>query len=220
VVQPGSNMLVNDITAQFALVQVESKFLFVPLDCRFVSSDDLDGVDGFQYAEPYQSGLALVSVNDARFYIDTNFKKAFDANFEFAETFHHDRALVMDDGRYRIIDTQGKTVADLNYDQVNSQSPWCWQVTMIEEEQYRSGFVDLNGKLIAELIYSYVGYYDPGVKQIPVVRNEYHGFLDEHAKAVIPVKYEYAEVFDQGKARVTLNGRTFFINADGVEVFE
>lgn len=47
-----------------------------------------------------------------------------------------------------------------------------------------------------------------------------YGFLDEHAKVAIPVKYEYAEPFDRGKARVALQGRTFFINPAGMEVPE
>ena len=220
VVQPSSSMLVNNISGHLALVQLERTFLFVRLDQGFVSTVDLDRLEGFQYAEPYQCGLALVSVNDAWFYIDANFEKAFGGDFEFAESFHHDRALLKDDGRYRIIDTRGETIAELNYDQVNPQSPWCWQVTKIEKEQYRSGFVDLNGEPITELIYDYVGYYDPAVNRIPVVRNERHGFLDEHAKVVIAVKYDDAEVFDRGKAKVVLNGRTFFINPEGMEVPE
>ncbi len=220
VVQPSSSILVIDISNQLALVQMEHKFLFVPLNQGFVSSGDLDSVEGFQYAEPYRCGFALVSVKDTRFYIDANFEKAFNADFEFAESFHHDRALIKDVGRYRIIDTHGETVADLNYDQVNPQSPWCWQVTKIEGEEYRSSFVDLNGNLIGELIYDYVGYYDPAVKRIPVVRNERHGFLDEHAKVVVPVIYDYAEVFDRGKAKVTHNGRSFFIDPNGMEVPE
>ncbi len=220
VVPPSSSMLVNDITGNLALVQVERKFLFVPLENGYVSLEDLASVEGFQYAEPYRCGLALVSVNDAQFYIDANFEKAFDPVFEFAESFHHDRALVKDDGRYRIIDLAGRTVSDLSYDQVNPQSRWCWQVTRIEEESYRSGFVDLNGNLITELIYDQVGYYDPAVERIWVSSDNRYGFLDEHAKVVIPVKYEFAEPFDRGKARVVLNGRTFFINPVGMEVPE
>ena len=220
VIRSSSALLVNDISGNLALVQMERKYLFVPLDQGFVSSDDLDSVDGFQYAEPYRCGLAMVCVNDARFYINANFEKAFDADFEFAESFHHDRAIVKDDGGYRIIDTKGKTVAKLNYDQATLQSPWCWQVTKIEEEKYLSGFVDLNGELITELIYDYVGNFDPEIKRIPVVRNKRHGFLDEHAKVVIPLKYEYAEVFNRGKARVVRDGRSFFINSDDMEVPE
>ncbi len=37
-------MLVNDIAENRALVQVERKFLFVPLDDGYVSSEDLASV--------------------------------------------------------------------------------------------------------------------------------------------------------------------------------
>lgn len=213
-----SRMLVTDITGNVALVQFERKFLFVPLDGGAVSEDDLASVNGFQYAEPHRCGLAMVSVDDVRFYINSDFQKAFEANFEFAETFHHDRALVMSDGKYRIIDTSGNTVATLNYDQVSLQSEWCWQVLNKENGEYKSGFVDLDGKPITDLIYDKVGYYDPDVKRIWVCREDRYGFLDEHAKTVIPVQYEYAEIFSRGKARVILDGRSFFIDPDGNEV--
>ena len=133
VVQPNDKMLVNGITGKIALVQMERKFLFVPLDQGFVSLEDLESVNGFQYAEPYSCGRALVSVNDLRFYIDSQFENAFNSSFEFAESFHHDRALVKDAGGCRILDTDGKTIAELNYDQVNPKSSWCWQVTKIEK---------------------------------------------------------------------------------------
>ena len=83
---------------------------------------------------------------------------------------------------------------------------------------YRSGFEDLNGHLITDLIYDEVGYFAPEVKRIRVGCNKRYGFPDEHAKIVMPVKYEYAKSFDRGKARVVLDGRTFFINPDGMEV--
>lgn len=220
VVQASSKMLVDDITGSLALVRFERKSLFVPLDGGYVSSEDLDSVNGFQSAEPYSCGLAKVILNDVHFYLDSNFEKAFGLDFEFAESFHHDRAYVKDGDRHRIIDTQGKAVADLNYDQVSPQSPWCWQVTKIEQEQYLSGFVDLNGKLITELVYNSVGYYDPEVKRISVSRDGLHGFLDEYAKVAIPIKYERVWAFQRGKAKVVLDGRTFFINPDGVEVAE
>jgi hypothetical protein len=212
-----TRLLVADIAGNVALIQFETKFLFVPLDGSVYSKDDLASVNGFQYAEPYQCGLAMVSVDDVRFYINSNFEKAFDSNFEFAESFHQNRALVMSDKKYRIIDTDGKTVADLNFDQVMLQSEWCWQVINKLDGKYKHGFVDLNGRLITELVYDKVGYYDPEVKRIWVRCGDRYGFLDEHAKVVIPLKYEYAEIFSRGKAKVILDGRTFFIDPDGNE---
>ena len=163
---------------------------------------------------------AMVQMDDRRFYIDSDGNHLFGANCDHAETFHHDRAMVMVGEKYRIIDTQGKTVVLMNYDQVNPQSPWCWQVTRIKGDIHWSGFVDLNGKELTPLVYDEVGYYDPEVERIRVGKGDKYGFLDEHAREVIPVVYEYAEIFDKGKARVILNGREFFIDPDGKELAE
>ncbi len=220
IVPLSSRLLVNDITGKLALIQFERKFLFVPLDGGSYSQDDLENVNGFQYAEPHQCGLAKVCVNDSWFYINANYQKAFDADFEFAESFHQNRALVMSDGKHRIIGTDGSTVAELNYDQVSPQSEWCWQVINKVDGKYKSGFVDLDGKQITDLIFDNVGYYDPEVKRIRIYKDERFGFVDEHAKTVISLKYEYARPFDRGTARVTVDGRTFLIDPNGNEVPE
>lgn len=220
VVQTSASTIVDDISGSLALVRFKRKAVFVSLDDGYVSSEDLDKIDGFQTADPFSCGLARVSVDDVHFYIDSNFKKAFDLDFNFAESFHEDRAYVQVGDRHRIIDTQGNTVADLDYDQVKLKSPWCWQVTKIENEKPRSGFVDLNGNRITDLVYDDVGYYESDAKRIRVSKDGLHGYVDEHAKVVVPVKYERVESFDLGKVRVILDGRRFFIDPDGNEVPE
>lgn len=220
IVPLSNRLIVNDIAGKLALIQFERKFLFVPLEGGAVTVDDLASVNGFQYAEPHRCGLAMVCVDDLWFYINSDYQKAFEDEFEFAESFHQNRALVKSEGKYRIIDTNGKPVADLNYDQVSLQSPWCWQVINKVDGKYKSGFVDLDGKQITDLIFDNVGYYDPEAKRIRVSKEDHFGFVDEHAKLVIPVIYEYARPFDRGTARVTLDGRTFFIDPDGNEVPE
>ena len=221
VVPISSRLFVNDISGKLALIQFERKFLFVPLDGSSYSEEDFEGVKGFQHAKPYRCGLAMVCVDDSWFYINEEFQKAFDADFEFAESFHQDRALVKANERYRIIGTDGNTVADLNYDQVSLQSEYCWQVINKIDGKYMSGFVDLNGVPITDLIYENVSYYDPDVKRIRVYKDERFGFVDEHAKLVIPLKYEYARpFFEHGKVRVTVDGRTFLIDPNGNEVPE
>lgn len=220
VLQLSSRLLVQDLSGSLALVVTGNKFLFVPLDSGYISQQDLDSVNGFQYALPFQCGLAMVSVNDSRFYLNEKFENAFGTTFQFAESFHHERALVRADGPYQIINTKGETVAELNCDQVNPQTPWCWQVTDIENGKYMSGFVGLNGELLTEMLYEGPVYYQEDVQRIRVTVNNKHGFLDEHARTVIPAIYEYAEIFDRGIAKVQLYGRTFFINPDGKEVPE
>ncbi len=81
-----------------------------------------------------------------------------------------------------------------------------------------SGFVDLNGNAITEQIYDEVRYYDPMVKWLRARSKDRIGFSDEYAKLIVPLVYEYAEDFSQGKARVHLDGRSFYIAPDGIQV--
>ena len=71
---------------------------------------------------------------------------------------------------------------------------------------YRSGFVDLDGKEVVPLVYDEVGYHDPEGKRLRVGNGDEYSFLDELAQVAIPIQYEYAEIFDKGKARVMLTG--------------
>lgn len=213
-----SEMLVEDISGHMALIQFGRKFLFVPLEHGPYTRDDIEEVVGFQYAMPYSCGVALVVVDDAWFYINLEGEQAFSETYEFAESFHHDRALVKNDQGFKIIDPHGSTVAKLPYEQVSPQSPWCWQVIIREEEKYKSGFIGLDGESLTSIEFDYVGYYDPDVKRILVRIGRHFGYLDEHAKIAIPLRYEYAEIFDRGKAKVAQDGRVFFIDPDGNEV--
>lgn len=220
IIPPLTTIFIDDITGSTALVRNGREHLFVDLGNGPIDTALFATTKGYQYAEPFRCGRAMVQVDDRWFYIDTMGTNPFGVTFDFAETFHHDRAMVMEGERYRIIDTEGKTVAQMNYDQVNPQSPWRWQVTNIKGDVYWSGFVDLDGKEVVPLIYDEVGYYDPQVKRLRVGKGDKYGFLDELAQVVIPIHYEYAEIFDHGKARVMLNGRAFFIDPDGKEVPE
>ena len=220
IIPPLTSILIDDITGSTALVRNGREHLFVDLGNGPIDTSLFATTKGYQYAEPFRCGRAMVQVDDRWFYIDADGNRLFDADFDFAETFHHDRAMVKEGERYRIIDTEGKTVARMDYDQVSPQSPWCWQVTRIKGDVYWSGFVDLDGKEVVPLVYDEVGYYDPEVKRLRVGKGEKYGFLDELAQVVIPVQYEYAEIFDKGKARVMLNGRQFFIDPDGKELPE
>ena len=85
---------------------------------------------------------------------------------------------------------------------------------------YWSGFVDLDGKEVVSVVYDEVGYHDLEGKRLRVGNGDEYSFLDELAQVAIPIQYEYAEIFDKGKARVMLNGREFFIDPDGKELPE
>ena len=218
IIAPGTEFLVTDITDARALLQFASKFLFVDLDQGPVDAALFATTNGFTFAEPYRSGLALVKGGDEQFYINENGERPLNETYDHAETFHSDRALVVNGDRKRIIDPRGKTIAVLNYDQVNPYSPLRWQVTRVKRDVYLSGFVDLDGKEVVPLIYDNVSMYQDNVKRTLVSIKGVFGYLDDSGNVAIPLKYDYAEIFDQGKARVRLNGRAYFIDPNGKEV--
>jgi hypothetical protein len=218
VIPPRTELLVNAIDGATALVQKGRGFVFVDLERQRADPSHLDKARVYQFAEHYSCGLAMVTLDDAWFYIDPAGNPCFNATYNFAESFHNDRALVMNGEHKRIIDTKGHVVAELKYDQVNLYSPWRWQVTKIKNDVYWSGFVDLDGKEVVPLIYDEMGYYDPEVKRTRAGIGNKLGFLDEYAKVAIPIQYDYAEIFSRGKARVMLGGRNFFIDPSGKEV--
>lgn len=220
VIAPRTTFLINDITGSTALLQNGRFFQFADLSHGPVKSAFFDTANGYEYAEPYRCGRAMVKRNDRWSYIDRWGQPLFNEDFDFAETFHHDRAMVMRDARYRIIDTSGRTVAVMHYDQVNPYTDERWQVTRIEGDIYWSGFVDLEGKEVVPLIYTEIGMWQPEVKRARAAIKDKLGYLDERGNVAIPIRYGYAEIFDKGKARVMLNGREFFIDPAGKEVAE
>lgn len=220
VIAPQTTLFVTDITDAVALLQFANKFLFVDLDKGPVDVSLFETTKGFEFAEPFRSGLALVKVNDEQFYINADGERPLKETYDHAETFHNDRALVYQGERKRIIDPMGKTIKELKYDQTNPYTALLWQVTRIKGDLYLSGFVDLNGKEVVPLIYEEIGMYEEDVKRTRVRIKDKLGFLDENALVAIPLIYEYAEIFGKGKARVRLNGRVFFIDPMGKEVAE
>lgn len=55
-------------------------------------------------------------------------------------------------------------------------------------------------------------------KLIPFNSNGKHGWIDKTGQVVIPLKYDDAESFENGKARVKLNGEWFYIDKQGNRV--
>jgi hypothetical protein len=220
IIPPLTSALIDDITGSMALVRYGREHLFVDLGNGPVDTSLFATEKGYQYAEPFRCSRAMVVANDRYFFIDADGAQLFGADFDFTETYHLDRAMVKEGERYRIIDTAGKTVARMAYDQVNAYTEMRWQVTNIKGDVYWSGFVDLDGREVVPLIYTEVTMYQPEVKRSRAVIKDKVGYLDELGNAVVPIQYEYGEIFDKGKARVMLNGRAFFIDPDGKEVPE
>ena len=56
------------------------------------------------------------------------------------------------------------------------------------------------------------------VKRMIVDTKGVYGYDDDSGNVIIPLQYDYAEISDEGKARVRRNGRFFFIDPNGKEM--
>jgi hypothetical protein len=70
------------------------------------------------------------------------------------------------------------------------------------------------------LLYSQTDTADRTPELIPYRKGDKWGYVDRNKKIVIPVKYDYADVFREGLGKVMLNKKTGFVDKNGNEVIE
>ena len=86
-----------------------------------------------------------------------------------------------------------------------------------DQTTYKVGYKDENGNIVIPAKYDEAWSFSEGLAR--VIINGKCGFIDKTDKLVIPAKYDVAYMsFRDGKVRVKLNGRWFYIDRDGNEV--
>ncbi|MCO5248406.1 MAG: WG repeat-containing protein [Chitinophagales bacterium] len=85
------------------------------------------------------------------------------------------------------------------------------------------GFIDTTGKEVIPLKYDDAGNFSEGLVVVGIFKEKgasakNRGYLDKTGREVIPLKYDVTNAFKNGKAKVSLNGREFYIDKTGKEV--
>jgi hypothetical protein len=106
-------------------------------------------------------------------------------------------------GKWGLIDKEGKEVLTPKYEYIGQFHEGFAQVT--KGGEFIIGFGKI---LVVDILFRHSGY---GGKT---------GFIDITGQETIPCIYDRVENFQNGKARVTLNGRTFYIDKNGNEIKE
>lgn len=111
---------------------------------------------------------------------------------------------------------------------------WTWDVKAIYEDKETallktlisgqafnwyglSTFATLKGKRCTSLDFDYIDNFHEGLARVAIVGYGY-GYIDPSMNIVIPLVYENAENFSDGKAKVKQNGNWFFIDKNGKEL--
>ena len=147
-------------------------------------------------------------------------------NYEFINfdvEFHDGLLKVYKNGKYGYINKKGELVIPCVYDEAGIFSEgWAYAIkyTSPDEEWgipiLTASFIDKTGKLVLESQYtikSKARYKDGLI--VVLNDNGQYGYMNRQGKLAIPCKYDDAEDFSEGFARVLMDGSYFFINKEG-----
>lgn len=135
-----------------------------------------------------------------------------EAQFTHVEPFTEGRAVVGTDDGVGMIDKQGRWVIAPNHEDI------CWSaeynVATVGGERGWALYDSLGHRISP--YYDYLG--DCSEHRIAACRNERWGFIDTYGFEVVPLRYDDAFEYKNGRARVVLNGRPIEIDTDGLEI--
>lgn len=153
------------------------------------------------WVKSFSEGLAVFESPDptlGKGVMDKVGKIVIPAKYRDIEDFKNGIAKVRLDGKFGFIDKTGKEIIAPKYDDIGEFSEGLVSVSVGGERE---------------------GYYDEWSGE----RYEYYtggkwGFIENTGKEIIPLKYDKVSSFSQGKAKVELDGREFYIDKTGKEI--
>ena len=163
----------------------------------------------------FHNGRAMVQLsNDKYGFIDKTGALVIPAIYDDAFDFSDGLAYVKTNGKYGFVDKNGTFVIPAKYDYVYEFSGGLANVRI----KGKWGLIDTDGSLVIPTKYNYddFGKVSEGLAGLKIKGK--WGYFDKTGAMVIPAIYEWVTPFENGKAKVKLNGREFYIDRNGNEV--
>lgn len=166
-------------------------------------------------------------------YIDQNDSIVIPAKYNHATAFNEGLAAVRIDELFGYINTKGKTIIDFKYRSADNFKNGQARISMLPEhatvkDPDLPGFIifyniiNKKGKVLLKWEFNYIAEFHDGLAM--VYKGTYHkhisGFINTELRVVINLKYQNAEDFNNGKAKIKLNGKWGYIDKNGIEYFE
>ena len=163
-----------------------------------------EGIEFFQIMENGKTGFS-----------DLDGNTVIEPIYESAEMFSENYAAVEMDEKWGLIDKEGNLVIEPKYNYLGSMHEGL--MSFRENEKY--GFIDINENVMIEPKFDWVDEFSEGYC---VVRNDdeklgsgKNQFIDKTGEVVFGLEFNYAQKFENGKAKVELNKEWFYIDTEG-----
>jgi hypothetical protein len=226
---------------KYGYIDISGKFVIEPkFDCAYCFREGIAPIKvdnkigyidktGKYIAEPqfgdslsfFKEGFANVSIiNGGYGFIDKTGKLAFGQQFDGAGEFSEGLATIRI-GDYRtgksgFIDKTGKIVIDAKFDSVGPFNEGYATVSI----NAKKGFIDKTGKIVIDTTrFDNVGYFSDGIARVTMGKryssDEKHGYIDKNGNLITEIQFISANDFQNGLARVCLNGKIGYIDKQG-----
>ncbi|MET0392562.1 MAG: WG repeat-containing protein [Chitinophagaceae bacterium] len=193
----------------------------------------------YEMVGSFHEGLAVINrggKTDAKtgdFYggkwglIDISGKEIIAAKYDAIQTSNPQVLVVGNDLKFGLADRSGRQLTSLKYDDITVDENGISRVNIggIFDELFevmdggKWGFLDRTGKELIPVKYDDAGFYHEGLVKVNTGATAdgggKWGFADMTGKLVIPVQYDSVDDFSGGKTKVTLNGKSFYIDKTG-----
>ena len=180
-----------------------------------IKLNDLDIIEKFDLDNAYgeYSDYTIVAVKNQKYgVLAKNGEILLDIIFEdINPQFFYPLIMIEQKGKFGFADQKGKVVQPLNFDSVDPQMAHPMIAFQVDSLW---GLIDTLGKVIQEPQFEELFY--PYESRIGVKKNGIYGFInDVDGNIEIDIKYNSIEQFKEGKAKVRLYDKEFFIDKEG-----
>lgn len=157
---------------------------------------------GFQFADSFEGGLALVKFGDKFGYINRKGEWVIEPQYSQAHRFNSGRAAVKKDGKWFYIDSTGKIISETQMD----EPPNALKEGLAKfRVAGKWGYVDASGKMAIEARFDDAGGFSEGLAAVKV--GDKWGFIDCQGQMVIQPQFDGALPFREGLAAANLGRR-------------
>jgi len=167
----------------------------------------------FYWTDDCSRDIVCAMDNEGWKYVDSNGRKLIEETFRYAEPFREGRAEVETDAGKGLIDESGRYVMPPQYEEM------CWDDYYGVAVAMKYGKWTLHnrqGESLTGQPFDYLGICSEGL--VVARRGGKWGYINTAGQVAIPLKYDDATSFSDGRAQVTLLDDTFVIDMSGRKV--
>lgn len=208
VVNPVKYEKVSSFSEKRAMVSLNNLYGFID-----ENGDEIVAPEKYNYVGSFSNGFAPIRTNNMYGFINRDGEEVISPKYEMVWNFSENMAKVYQNNRFGYINKQGEEIIPIKYNYISKF--YNGKALVNQNDVWK--FISKNGTESPALDYDYVweadskGYYK-------VFKNDKYGYINNDAKEIILLKYEYTSNFRNNISVVKNNSLYGIINRKGDEI--